>query len=45
MKEWFSTPFENGPSSWEIDEKPCVIGEYALGHGDDYSQQNACRKL
>jgi len=45
MKEWFSTPFENGPSSWEIDEKPCVIGEYAaIGHGAGYSPAECLQK-
>ncbi|MBN1128660.1 MAG: carbohydrate binding domain-containing protein [Chitinispirillaceae bacterium] len=29
MRPYFSTPFENGPATWKIDEKPCLIGEYA----------------
>ena len=45
MTEWFSTPFVNGPSDWEIDEKPCVIGEYAAnGHGDGYSPAQCLEK-
>jgi len=45
MKQWFSTPFDNGPSDWQISEKPCVIGEYqASGHGDGYSPQQCLDK-
>ena len=29
MRQYFSSPFDNGPTIWKIDDKPCVIGEYA----------------
>jgi hypothetical protein len=45
MLEWFSTPFEKGPSDWKIDEKPCIIGEYAaVGHGTGYNPAECIEK-
>ena len=45
MMEWFSSPFEMGPADWQIDDKPCCIGEYsANGHGQGFSPAECLQK-
>ncbi len=45
MKQYFSTPFKAGPATWKIDEKPCLIGEYAAkGDSTGFSPAECLQK-
>lgn len=44
MMEWFSSPFLMGPEDWQIDDKPCLIGEYSANGVDGLRPADCLQK-
>ncbi|KMQ51012.1 Endo-1,4-beta-glucanase [Chitinispirillum alkaliphilum] len=39
QRQWFGSPFEMGPGDWQIDYKPCIIGEYGASGAAEFSPE------
>ena len=44
QKPYFSNPFDQSPTDWQINDKPCVIGEAAAKGSAGYSPQQCAQR-